>query len=115
EDPAHPDALRTPARCASLDRRSLSAKGRNAMPLQVLTIPCLSDNYAFVAHDPESGETAVIDVPEAAPILATLQDRGWRADHVLLTHHHADHVQGLDELLAAHPARVVGARADVHR
>ncbi|WP_333682615.1 hydroxyacylglutathione hydrolase [Pontibaca methylaminivorans] len=85
------------------------------MPLQVLTIPCLSDNYAFVAHDPESGETAVIDVPEAAPILAALQDRGWRADHVLLTHHHADHVQGLDELLAAHPARVVGARADVHR
>ncbi len=85
------------------------------MPLEILTVPCLSDNYAFIAHDKQSGETAVIDVPEAAPILSALQERGWRASHVLLTHHHADHVQGLEDLLADHPAKVVGARSDAHR
>lgn len=85
------------------------------MPLEILTIPCLSDNYAFIAHDADSGDTALIDVPEAAPILAVLTQRGWILSHVLLTHHHADHVQGLGEILAAHPAKVVGAAADAHR
>lgn len=85
------------------------------MPLEILTIPCLSDNYAFVAHDAANGETALVDVPEAAPILAALADRGWALGQVFLTHHHADHVQGLDEILAAHPARVLGAAADAHR
>ncbi len=40
------------------------------MPLEILTIPCLSDNYAFLAHDPASGETALIDAPEPR--------RSWR-------------------------------------
>ncbi|MGK7752421.1 MULTISPECIES: hydroxyacylglutathione hydrolase [unclassified Roseovarius] len=85
------------------------------MTLQIETVPCLSDNYAFLAHDPETGETAVVDVPEAAPILKALADKGWNATHVLITHHHADHVQGLDELLAKHDAKVVGHAADASR
>jgi len=85
------------------------------MPLEILTIPCLSDNYAFLAHDAESGETALIDAPEAAPILAALASKGWRLTQVLLTHHHWDHVEGLSEILATHPAKVTGAEADAHR
>ncbi|GAA6199352.1 hydroxyacylglutathione hydrolase [Aquicoccus sp. SU-CL01552] len=85
------------------------------MPLEILTIPCLSDNYAFLAHDPASGETALVDAPEAAPILTALSDKGWRLTQVLLTHHHWDHVEGLADILAAHPAKVTGAAADAHR
>ncbi len=85
------------------------------MPLEIVTIPCLSDNYAFLAHDSEGGDTAVIDVPEAKPILAALKKRGWRPTHVLLTHHHWDHVDGLAELLESFPATVIGAAADAHR
>jgi len=85
------------------------------MPLEIVTIPCLKDNYAFLAHDKASGATAVIDVPEAAPIAAALAQRGWRLSHVLLTHHHWDHVDGLAALLADHPAKVVGAAAVAHR
>ncbi|MFU8865410.1 MAG: hydroxyacylglutathione hydrolase [Rhodobacterales bacterium] len=85
------------------------------MPLEIVTIPCLKDNYAFLAHDRATGQTAVIDVPEAAPIAAALKQRGWTLSHVLLTHHHADHVDGLPALLAAHPAIVIGAAADAHR
>jgi hydroxyacylglutathione hydrolase len=85
------------------------------MTLQIVTIPCLSDNYAYLAHDPETGATAAVDVPEAGPIIAALQAQGWTLSDVLLTHHHADHVQGLTELLAAAPARVTGAAADAHR
>ena len=71
------------------------------MPLDLVTIPCLSDNYAFLIHDPASGETAVIDVPDAAPILNALHQRGWALSQILLTHHHADHIQGVAELRAA--------------
>lgn len=85
------------------------------MTLHIETIPCLSDNYAYLAHDPDTAETAVIDVPEAAPILAALKAKGWTATQVLITHHHADHVQGLTELLAHHDAKVVGHAADTAR
>lgn len=85
------------------------------MPLDLVTIPCLSDNYAFLIHDAASGETAVIDVPEAAPILAALRQRGWTLSQILLTHHHADHIQGVAELRAATGARVAGNAADAHR
>lgn len=87
------------------------------MALQVVTVPCLKDNFAFLAHDPATGATAVVDVPEAAPILAAVRARGWRVDDVLLTHHHADHVQGLASLQAGlpAPARVTGAAVDAQR
>ncbi|MFX0542492.1 hydroxyacylglutathione hydrolase [Roseovarius sp. S4756] len=85
------------------------------MPFEIATIPCLSDNYAFLAHDPGTGKTLCVDVPEAGPIKDALAQRDWTLSHVLLTHHHADHVQGLDDLLADHPAEVIGARADAHR
>jgi hydroxyacylglutathione hydrolase len=87
------------------------------MPLDLVTVPCLKDNYAFLIHDPETRATAVVDVPEAGPILAALAERGWTLTDVLLTHHHWDHVDGLPDLLAALPEKVVvwGAEADSHR
>ena len=86
------------------------------MPLQIVTIPCLSDNYAYLLHDAASGDTALIDAPQAEPILDELHSRGWRLGQVLLTHHHWDHVDALPRILEAHPgARVVGAAADAHR
>ncbi|WP_170516611.1 hydroxyacylglutathione hydrolase [Ruegeria atlantica] len=85
------------------------------MPLEIVTIPCLSDNYAFLAHDATSGQTALIDAPEAGPILVELDARGWTLSHVLLTHHHWDHVDGLAGILERHHAKVIGASADAHR
>jgi hydroxyacylglutathione hydrolase len=85
------------------------------MPLELVTIPCLTDNYAYLVHKAETGETALVDVPEAPPILAALQSRGWRLDHILLTHHHPDHIDGVPDMVAATGARVTGAAADAHR
>ncbi|WP_425040807.1 hydroxyacylglutathione hydrolase [Primorskyibacter sp. S187A] len=85
------------------------------MALDLVTIPCLSDNYAYLIHDAESGETALIDAPEAAPILAELQRRNWTLDHILLTHHHDDHTGAVADILAKAPAKVWGAAADAHR
>ena len=85
------------------------------MSFELITIPCLSDNYAFLAHDEESNKTLLVDVPEAAPIQKVLEQTGWELTDVILTHHHADHVQGLDAFCRSHPARIIGAAADQHR
>lgn len=83
------------------------------MPIEI--IRCLQDNYAYLVHDETTGETVLIDVPEAAPILAALDAKGWNLTRVFLTHHHWDHVDGLAALLAARPAPVFGNAADAHR
>lgn len=85
------------------------------MPLEIVTVPCLADNYAYLAHDAATAATAVIDVPDASAVLNALRGRGWRATHVLITHHHDDHIAGVESLSAATGARVFGARADAHR
>ncbi|KQI69081.1 hydroxyacylglutathione hydrolase [Loktanella sp. 3ANDIMAR09] len=83
------------------------------MPVELITVPCLSDNYAYLIHDHATGDTAVVDVPEAAPIRSALTARGWTLTDILLTHHHDDHVQGVAELRDG--CRVIGAAADAHR
>lgn len=85
------------------------------MAFDLITVPCLSDNYAYLLHDHASGEVAVIDVPEAGPIVEALAAHGWKATQVWITHHHYDHVDGLADLLSQHPATVIGAKADAHR
>lgn len=85
------------------------------MPVEIVTIPCLTDNYAYLVHDPATGETLLVDAPEAGPIEAALAQRGWRLGTILITHHHADHIGAVAALRGRHGATVVGARADRHR
>ena len=83
------------------------------MPLEIVTVPCLSDNYAFLVHDDEANRTALIDAPEAEPIAAALQERGWQLDEIWITHHHSDHVDGVAALREG--ATVIGSAHDSHR
>ncbi|AWD22740.1 hydroxyacylglutathione hydrolase [Fuscovulum blasticum] len=85
------------------------------MALNLLTVPCLKDNFAFLLHDATSGRTALVDAPEAPPVLSALAAQGWRLTDILLTHHHDDHIQAVPEIRAATGARVHGAAADAHR
>ena len=85
------------------------------MPLTLVAVRCLSDNYAYLVNDPETGATGVVDVPETAPIIDAMTAYGWALSDIFLTHHHHDHVDGVEELRAATGATVWGARADAHR
>ncbi len=85
------------------------------MPVSVTAIPCLSDNYAWMLRDAATGTVAVCDPGEAGPAIAALEAAGGRCDLILLTHHHGDHIDGVEAVRARFGARVVGAAADAHR
>ena len=83
--------------------------------LTIHMFPCLADNYGYLLHDAESGETAAVDTPDAAAIQAQLAAKGWRLTHIFNTHHHADHAGGNAELKRQTGCKVVGPRADSAR
>lgn len=83
------------------------------MPLELVTLRCLKDNYAYLLHG-DAG-TVLIDAPEASPIMTELTARGWGLDAILLTHHHWDHIDAVADLVTLTGAKVIGAAADAHR
>lgn len=64
------------------------------MPLEIEVFLCRSDNFGVLLHDPHTGQTASVDAPEEAPIVAAANRRGWKISHIFTTHHHSDHVEG---------------------
>jgi len=62
--------------------------------LEIVPVPAFSDNYIWLVHDSNSGETAVVDPGDAAPVLAEAERRGWRISQVWNTHWHPDHTGG---------------------
>ncbi|RDC60181.1 Hydroxyacylglutathione hydrolase [Alteripontixanthobacter maritimus] len=83
--------------------------------LQIHQFPCLSDNYGFLVHDPESGETACIDTPEALVILREAAAKGWTITQIWNTHWHPDHAGGNEAIKAATGCRVTAPAAEASR
>lgn len=85
------------------------------MALDIRLVPLLTDNYAYLLHDSATGEAAIVDPSEAAPVLAAAAGLGWTLRHILNTHHHDDHIGGDAELVAETGAIVAAPEADRHR
>ncbi|NIJ28094.1 hydroxyacylglutathione hydrolase [Sphingomonas insulae] len=81
------------------------------MALRIVRVPVLSDNYAWLVHDPVSGETVAVDPGEAAPVQAAAAAEGWTIDQVWTTHWHPDHTGGNADIRAT-GARVTGPAAE---
>ena len=73
--------------------------------MHVVPLPALADNYIWLLHD-DAGDAIVVDPGEAAPVEAALAAQGLRLRAILLTHHHNDHIGGVEALLAHHPVHV---------
>ena len=85
------------------------------MTVTAQSVPILKDNYAWLLKDSQTGATAIVDPADAAPIIAAIENAGGRLDMILLTHHHNDHIGGVEEVRAKYKCPVVGAAADAHR
>src|SRR5690606_5126926 len=91
---------------------TILADGTADMSLQVHQFPCLSDNYGFLLHDPDSQETACIDTPDAEAYLREAAARGWRITQIWNTHWHPDHAGGNTAIKEATGCTVVAPAID---
>ena len=74
--------------------------------VRIEPVAAFRDNYIWLLE--RGAHAVVVDPGDAGPVLQLLAARQWRLDAILLTHHHSDHVGGVDDLVRAHPARVYG-------
>ncbi|MBB4016925.1 hydroxyacylglutathione hydrolase [Chelatococcus caeni] len=82
------------------------------MPADIHVFPCRSDNIGVLVRDATSGACATIDAPEEAAVRRALADTGWRLTHILVTHKHPDHVEGIPGLKRETGATVIGPAAE---
>lgn len=81
--------------------------------IQIDALPAFTDNYIWLLQDAASKRCAVVDPGDAGPVLAWLQAHpGWVLSDILVTHHHHDHVGGVEQLKNASGARVIGPAAE---
>jgi hydroxyacylglutathione hydrolase len=85
------------------------------MALEIVRIPVLSDNYVWLVHEPDSGETAVIDPAVADPVLAEAATRGWQITDIWNTHWHPDHTGGNAAIKAATGCTITAPAAEAAR
>ncbi len=78
-------------------------------------IPCLSDNYAYIIRDERTNKNILVDAPEHAPIEKYIDENAISLDYILITHHHSDHIDGINHLRLKYSPKVVGAKRDKHR
>ncbi|WP_295492751.1 hydroxyacylglutathione hydrolase [Sphingorhabdus sp. EL138] len=83
--------------------------------LEIVRIPVLSDNYVWLVHEAQSGETLVVDPAVAAPVLAAAEARGWTITQIWNTHWHPDHVGGNAEIKAATGCVITGPADEAAR
>ncbi|PKB24978.1 hydroxyacylglutathione hydrolase [Novosphingobium kunmingense] len=76
--------------------------------LEIHQFPCLSDNYGYLVHDPESGETAAIDTPDGEEYLRQAAAKDWQITQIWNTHWHPDHAGGNAAIKSATDCLVVG-------
>lgn len=80
--------------------------------LEIVAVPAFADNYLWLVHDSDSGETAVVDPGDASPVLAESERRGWRIGQVWNTHWHRDHTGGNLEVKQASRATICGPASE---
>ena len=85
------------------------------MCLEVHQFACLSDNYGFLLHDPESEETVCIDTPDADAYLREAARKGWQISQIWNTHWHPDHAGGNAAIKAATGCTIVAPAAEAEK
>lgn len=83
--------------------------------LKIDLISAFNDNYIFVIEDVTTGTLAVVDPGDAEATIEWLENHQKTLNSILVTHHHNDHIGGVNTLREKYGAHVFGAKSDLHR
>lgn len=78
--------------------------------MELIALPAFTDNYIWMLHD--GTDAVVVDPGEAAPVLSALDERQLALAGILVTHHHGDHVGGIDALRSRLKGPVYGPKRE---
>lgn len=81
--------------------------------MEILQLPVLSDNYAYLLLGTK--HTALVDSGEAEPVIRALEQRGRKLDYIFNTHHHPDHIGSNIELKERYGCEIYGSAKDAKR
>ncbi|MBX3578674.1 MAG: hydroxyacylglutathione hydrolase [Rhizobiaceae bacterium] len=85
------------------------------MAIQIDQFMCRTDNFGVLVHDRDSGDTILIDAPEATPILAAIERTGWTPRAIFTTHHHPDHVEANLLLKQRYGLEIIGPAGEASK
>ena len=84
--------------------------------MNVITIPCFSDNFAYLVICTDTNEAAAVDPSDASAVMEEIKRNDVSLTSIFNTHHHLDHVAGVEELVRQFPeVRVFGHKSDKGR
>ena len=83
--------------------------------MQIIPVPCLTDNYAYIVIGNNNKTVGVVDPSESLPIINFLKEKNLKLNYILNTHHHFDHIGGNIELKKIYNSKIVGFEGDKYR
>ena len=78
-------------------------------------VPVLNDNYVYILHNDKDKLTAVIDPGDPKPVIKKLDEKNWRLDEIINTHHHSDHIAGNETLKNLYNCKLIAPLAEKNR
>ena len=76
--------------------------------IDVIPIPAFKDNYIWMIHDTSSNNATIVDPGDSTPVISILNETGIKPVAILITHHHYDHIGGVQGLLSKYEIPVYG-------
>jgi hydroxyacylglutathione hydrolase len=90
---------------------NLASKPNLDTPYRIRPIEAFNDNYIWLIDD--GHDACVVDPGDAAPVMKVMNQENLKLTHILLTHHHHDHVGGVNALIKAYGSQVWGPASEV--
>lgn len=85
------------------------------MSLEIVQYPTLDDNYNYLLHCPQKKETIALDPSEAKRSAEEIKKRNWHLNALWITHHHWDHISGIESLVESYKCPVYCSQKDRQR
>lgn len=71
-----------------------------SLPYQIVGLNAFNDNYIWLAYNSENNRCVVVDPGDAQPVIDYLEQHQLTLEAILITHHHQDHIGGVNQLLS---------------
>jgi len=78
--------------------------------LTIQAVPAFNDNYIWFIQAPDSRNLLIVDPGDAEPVIEAIEQQQLNPAALLITHHHSDHIAGINKLVTHYDIPVYGPK-----